>query len=285
MSGHKKGRSILDKIKGIFENAQVALIIDISTHKNHPFELAKSKSLEGIDAICIIGGDGTYHEVLNGMLSRSDGKRLPLGFIPAGTGNSLMHDLECLDPIQAVQIILENRVGKMDVFEIDANGKIYYSFNLLGWGIPVAVNILAEKMRRIGGQRYNIASLIELIKNQTRHTKFIIDGKSIEGDYGFFLACNTKYTGNGMKMAPDAKIDDGYLDILIAKKTSRLKLLSLFAKVFKGNHIGDSAIEYFRAKEFSIITSSPEKLNIDGQNIGHTPVHAKILSNQIEIFI
>ncbi len=285
MSGRKKGRSILDKIKGVFEKAKVTLIIDITSHKNHPYELAKAKSLDGVDAICIVGGDGTYHEVINGMLNRSDGKRLPLGFIPAGTGNSLMHDLDCLDPLKAVQKILINRLGKLDVFEIEANGETIYSFNILGWGIPVAINILAEKMRWIGGQRYNIASLIELINNHTKQVKFIIDGETIEGDFGFFLACNTMYTGNGMKMAPNAKIDDGYLDILIAKKVGRIKLLLLFAKVFKGNHIDDPAIEYYRAKEFSIISSSPEKLNIDGQNIGYAPVHAKIISKQLEIFI
>jgi len=285
MSGHKKGHSILENIKGIFEKANVKLIVDITTHKNHPYELAMSKSLDGFDAICIVGGDGTFHEVINGMLRRPDNKRLPFGFIPAGTGNSLMHDLDCLDPVEAAHKILANRLGKIDVFEINANGEIIYSFNILGWGIPVAVNILAEKMRWIGGQRYNIASLIEVIKNQTKQVRFIIDGKNIEGQYGFFLACNTMYTGNGMKMAPDAKIDDGYLDILIAKKIGRLKLISLFAKVFKGNHISDPAIAYYRAKKFSIITSSHDQLIIDGQNIGYTPIQAKVLSEQLDIFI
>lgn len=285
MSGHKKGHAILESAKKIFEKANVALDIDISTHKNHPYELAKKKNLDDIDAICIAGGDGTFHEVINGMLSRPDQKRLPLGFIPAGTGNSLMHDMDCLDPIQAVRNIIAHKMGKIDVFEINANGEKIYSFNILGWGIPVSINTLAEKMRWIGGQRYNIASIIEVIKNQTRQVKFVIDGKPIEGEYGFFLVCNTKYTGNGMKMAPDAEINDGYLDVLIAKKISRLKLLSLFAKVFSGKHIHDPAIEYYRAKEFSIITSRQDPLIIDGQNVGYTPVHAKLLSKQLEIFI
>lgn len=285
MSGHKKGHSILEKVKGVFENAGIEIDADISTHKNHPFELAQSKSLNEFDAICVAGGDGTFHEVINGMMSRSDNKRLPIGFIPAGTGNSLMHDFDCLDPVEAAQRIVANQKGKLDVFEIDANGETIYGFNILGWGIPVAINILAEKMRWVGGQRYNLASVIEVIKNQTQQVKFIIDGKEMNGEYGFFLVCNTMYTGNGMKMAPDAKLDDGYLDILIAKKVSRIKLLALFAKVFKGNHINDSAIEYHRAKEFSIITNSNDPLNIDGQNVGFSPVHAKVLAEQLDIFV
>ena len=285
MSGHKKGHSILEKIKPVFERGNIELEIDISTHKNHPYELAKSKSLDGIEAICIAGGDGTFHEVINGLLNRSDKKRLPIGFIPAGTGNSMMHDLGCLDPIEAVHRIIANKLSKLDVFEIKANDELIYGFNILGWGIPVSINRLAEKMRWIGGQRYNIASIIEVIRNKTQHVEIKIDDTSFEGEIGFFLVCNTMYTGNGMKMAPDALFGDGYLDILVAKKVGKLKLLSLFAKVFTGKHIGDSAISYYRAKEFSIKTNTPGELNIDGQTIGSTPVHGKILSQQLEIFI
>ncbi|MFT6336436.1 MAG: YegS/Rv2252/BmrU family lipid kinase [Halioglobus sp.] len=285
MSGHKKGHSILEKIKPVFAKGNIELVIDITTHKNHPYELAKTKSLEGIDAICIAGGDGTFHEVINGMQSRPDKKRLPLGFIPAGTGNSMMHDMDCLDPVEAVHRILANKLSKLDVFEIKTNEALIYGFNILGWGIPVSINRLAEKMRWLGRQRYNIASIIEVMKNKTQYVEIEIDDTKLEGEFGFFIVCNTMYTGNGMKMAPDALFDDGYLDILIAKKVGRLKLLSLFAKVFNGNHIGDSTIAYYRAKEFSIKPVSHDQLIIDGQNIGYTPVRGKILSQQIDIFI
>jgi YegS/Rv2252/BmrU family lipid kinase len=284
MSGHKKGHSILEMINKVFEKRNIALSIAISTHKNHPYELAKSAILEEFDAICIVGGDGTFHEVINGMLNRSDKKRLPLGFIPAGTGNSLMHDLGCLDPIEAAQKILDGRMGKLDLFEINANGELIYGFNILGWGMPAAINVLAEKMRWMGGQRYNIATILEVLKNQKKQVIFVVDGKRMVGQFEFFLVCNTMYTGNGMKMAPDAKLDDGLLDILIVKKISRVKLFSLFVKVFKGNHIGDPSIEHYRAREFSIISSSHDPLIIDGQNIGYTPIHASVLPDQLVIF-
>lgn len=285
VSGYKKGHSIVEKIRGIFYESNIELDVAISTHKNHPFELANSTPLDNYDAICMAGGDGTFHEVINGILCREDGKRLPIGFIPAGTGNSLMHDLDALDPVEAVHKIIANKRGKLDIFKINANGQTIYGFNILGWGIPVSINILAEKMRWIGGQRYNIASIIEVLKNQTQFVKIEIDGAHLEGEYGFFLVCNTKYTGNGMKMVPNAEIDDGYLNILIAKKSSRLKLLSLFGKVFKGNHFDDPIIEHYRAKEFTLSSGTHDPLNIDGQNVGFSPVHAQILPEQMDIFI
>ncbi|MDF1695116.1 MAG: diacylglycerol kinase family lipid kinase [Saprospiraceae bacterium] len=285
MSGQKKGPSILKKIRGLFEEAGIDLEVDLSTHKNHPYELANTKNLDDLEAICIVGGDGTFHEVINGVLQRKDGKRLPIGFIPGGTGNSLMHDLDCLDPVKAVQKILSNKRGKMDIFEVVSETEKIFSFNILGWGMPSLINLRAEKLRALGGIRYDVASLIELMINKTTKVKIEIDDLSIEDDVALFLACNTKYTGNGMKMAPQAEFDDGLLDIFVVRKASRLRLLSLFLKVFKGKHIGDPVIEHYRAKSFSIESSTKDPLNIDGQNVGLTPIRAKILDEQLDVFI
>ena len=283
-SGYKKGLSILKQVEGEFKDTNIELSIKVSEYKNHPYDLAKSISFEGYDGLCVIGGDGTMHEVINGMMDRPDNRRLPIGLIPAGTGNSLMHDLDCVKPQKAIDNIKSHKLRKLDLFEIEANGKSLYGFNILGWGVPVDINTLAEKMRWLRGQRYNVASLIEVMKNRARKVKIIIDDETIEGRYSIFLACNTMYTGNGMKMAPQAKMDDGYIDILIAKKVSRIKLLRLFAKVFSGKHMRDPVINWYRAKEFSVITDDNQKLNIDGQPTGHTPIHARMLTEKLDIF-
>ena len=283
-SGSKKGQQIFERIKVIFEAAKIDIEAGITQHKNHPYEMARTIELDGIDAICAIGGDGTFHEVINGMLDRDDGKRVAIGFIPGGTGNSLMHDFDCLDPMQAAHNIVANRKAKMDIMELNANGQRIYSFNIVGWGMPSSINLLAEKMRWVGGQRYNLASVYEVMRNPSIKVQFIIDGQKIEGAYSLFLASNTMFTGNGMKMMPQARIDDGYIDIILAKKTKRLKLLSLFARVFNGTHIGDPTLEIHRAKEFSILTANNDPLNIDGQNVGFSPLHGSVMENQIEIF-
>ena len=112
---------------------------------------------------------------------------------------------------------------------------IYYSLNLIGWGMATDISVLAEKLRFFGGQRYNIASVFEIIKNKRRDSKLIIDGKERDGAYSFIIACNTKYVGKDMKMAPKAKIDDGEIDLIIVKKTSSFTLFSVFPK-FRKQH-------------------------------------------------
>ena len=132
------------------------------------------------------------------------------------------------------------------MLKIKTKTNIIFSFNVAGWGMPPDINILAEKMRWIGLQRYNIASLIEIMRFKERQCDLIINNENIPGDYSFVLCCNTIHTGKGMKIAPKAKIDDGLMDVIVVKKTNRLKLFSLFPKIFSGKHIEDSLVDYYQ---------------------------------------
>jgi diacylglycerol kinase family enzyme len=219
------------------------------------------------------------------MLKRQDGQILPIGLVTGGTGNSFMHDLDCLDPELAAKRILTGRLRPVDIAKVDANGEIYFGFNIVGWGMPTDINELAEKMRWLGGQRYNIASIIEVLKYKQRLAKLIIDGNTVVGDFGFILGCNTIHTGKGMKMAPLAQLNDGMIDLIIARKASRTKLLRLFPKLFSGAHVGDPIVEYRQVKEFSIIPQEDNILNIDGEMIGSTPIHVSMMPGAINVLV
>jgi YegS/Rv2252/BmrU family lipid kinase len=283
--GSKKGLAILEKVEPIFKQAKAKIEIKETRYAGHARMMANTLKFEGYDGLCAIGGDGTMHELVNGMLTRNDGKKIPIGLITGGTGNSFMHDVNCLDPVVAAKRIVIGRLRKVDIAKVDAAGEIIYGFNIVGWGLPTDINILADKMRWLGGQRYNVASIIEVIKNTVRLAKISIDGRTIAGDYGFILGCNTIHTGNAMKMAPLAQIDDGLIDLLILRKAGRLKLLSLFTKLFKGGHVGDPVVEYHQAKEFSIVPLEDHILNIDGEMVGSTPIHVKMMPGAIEVLV
>ncbi len=283
--GGKRGLAILEKVKPIFKNAGAEIDIKETRYAGHARILANTLNFDGYDGLCAIGGDGTMHELINGMLSRADKKKIPLGLVTGGTGNSFMHDMNCLDPVLAAKRILSGKKKKIDIALVDANGEIIYGFNIVGWGLPTDVNILAEKFRWLKGQRYNVASLIEVIKNRRRLAKISIDNQNIAGDYGFIMGCNTIHAGNAMKIAPLAEVDDGLIDLLIVRKASRLKLLLLFTKIFKGGHVGDPVVEYHQAKEFSIVPLEHHTLNIDGELVGSTPIHVKMMPGAIEVLI
>lgn len=283
--GVKKGPRILEQVKPVFESAGAELEIIETEYAGHGRELAKTLTFDTYDGFCAIGGDGTLHEVINGMMNREDGQKLPIGLVTGGTGNSFMHDLDCLDPVNAAKRIVTGRRRPIDVARVDANGEILYAFNIVGWGMPTEINAIAEKMRWLGGQRYNVASLIEIVRFRQRLATLVIEGNRTVGDFGFILGCNTIHTGKGMQMAPLAQLNDGFIDLIVAHKASRLKLLRMFPKVFSGKHIADPIVEYHQVKSFSVIPKVPNILNIDGEMIGSTPIDVSMVPSALEVLV
>jgi sphingosine kinase len=284
-SGNKKSISILEKITPIFEKGNLHTEIIETQYAGHARELANTLPFEGYDGLCVIGGDGTMHEIVNGMMKREDHAKIPIGLIAGGTGNSFMHDIDALDPEVAALRILTGRLRNVDIAHVDANGEILYGFNIVGWGLPTDIVETATKIKWMGSQCYNIASIIEVIRNKPRLAKVKIDKQNIAGDYGFILGCNTIHTGTAMKMAPLAQINDGLIDLIIVRKAGRLKMLYLFTKLFKGRHIGDPAVVYHQVKQFSIEPLQNHALNIDGEMIGCTPVHVKMMPAAIQVLV
>ena len=284
-SGTKNYNYTLNKVIQVFKENNVEYTLIYTEYAGHAIELVRSCNFSVYDSVCTIGGDGTLNEVVNGMLSRDDNQKLPVGLIPGGTGNSFMKTIDCLDPVDAVNKIIESKPRPIDVMRVNASDKVYYSANLVGWGMATDISVVAERLRMFGGQRYNISSIIEIIKNKKRDAKFILDGKEINDDFCFIIACNTKFVGKGMKMAPDASIDDGLIDVIIVKKTSRLTLLSVFPKLFNGTHVDHPACEYVQCNSFSIVPQGKDQLNIDGEIIGLTPVEVTIMNKGIDLIV
>src|SRR5690606_4630720 len=182
-------------------------------------------------------GDGTMHEVLNGMMKRADKDQYDLMLVPAGSGNAYNHDMNCLHIDTAIQRLLEKKTKKIDLIKVQCEDRILYAFNMLGWGMVTRINVLAESLRWIGDSRYSLASLGMILQNPHQQIRIRIDGDWYEDDFSFALLMNTKFTGKGMMMAPKALLDDGLIDLLLVRKISILKLIRLFPKIYSGNHI------------------------------------------------
>ena len=150
--------------------------------------------------------------------------------------------------------------------------------------MPPDINILSEKMRWLGFQRYNIASLIEIMKSKERRSNLMINNENISDDYSFIQCCNTIHTGKGMKIAPDAKFDDGLMDVIAVRKTTRIKLFRLFPKIFSGEHTSDPIVNYYQTNNITIKPEIDSPLIIDGEIIGKTPCRINMLPKKLDIF-
>ena len=288
VSGNKISEKLLPKTISKFENGNFKVEIIKSEYKGHIEKILNSYNINSYYSCCIMGGDGSFHEAINGLMKRDDNLKIPLSLIPAGSGNSLARDLNILDFQQAIKNIMIGKKEDIDIAEINCNNHKIYSFNITGWGMVANIGIKAEKYRWLGTSRYTILSLLEIIFKKTNSAKIIYYDKhnkkyELEGDFMFAVLCNTIHTGKGMKIAPKAKLNDGLMDLVLIKDAPRLKLLRLMPKLFTGEHINDNSVEYIHVSKVELKPNKLSQLNIDGEIKGTTPFKISLVSNKIEI--
>ena len=246
-SGKQKGLSIVDKIRPIFESNGISLSILETKYQGNAKQIVQTMDFDTINAILVVGGDGTLNEVVNGMLNRNDNLKLPIGIIPGGSGNSFAADLNMYDPIQAAKKICSFNTKSVDVLELEMDHEMNFAINLVGWGLVKDVGIRAEKLRWLGPIRYTFAAMIEIFLNQGQKSELIINGKKFFGIYTFIIGCNSIHVGNGMKMAPNAKLNDGLLDLVVVEgDISKTRLLSVMPQLFKGTHVREKEVELMK---------------------------------------
>lgn len=235
-------------------------------------------------ALCVIGGDGTLNLAINAMMSRPESERLPVGVLPAGTGNALMTDRALLDPLAAARQIVSNSSMALDLMEVTCDGVTRYAFNLVAFGLMVSANARAEKLRMFGKRRYDIAAAWDILFHRHYPASLCIDdGDSVESDYTFIAGLNTIHAGAGMKMAPRADLCDGLIDLLVVRGISRRRLLAMLPKIYSGGHTDFPELEYVQTRSFRIESAEPQSLNVDGEIWGQTPLSVSVLPGALKL--
>jgi len=290
ISGKKAAKKILPTVVSEFEKNQLQIKIIESEYKGHIESILNTYSIEDYYFCCIIGGDGSFHEAVNGLMKRSDNLKVPLCLVPAGSGNSLARDLGILDLKIAINSIINGKKLSVDISKIDCGNQRIYTFNITGWGMVATVGINAERFRWLGTSRYTILSIFEIIFKKTNSANIVYYDKDnkkheLNDNFMFAVLCNTIHTGKGMKIAPKAKLNDGLIDLVLIKDASRLKLLRLMSKLFSGKHIYDDIVEYVQLSKFELKTHVTSQLNIDGEIKGSAPFELSVIPQAIEIII
>ena len=124
-SGTKDYNIVLKLVINEFEKDGIEYTLNKTEYSGHAIDLVRSCDVSKYDSVCAVGGDGTLYEVLNGMLTRDDNMKIPIGLIPGGTGNSFMKTIDCLDPIDAINKILSNVPMSIDVMKVNSSDKKY----------------------------------------------------------------------------------------------------------------------------------------------------------------
>ncbi|THB80915.1 MAG: diacylglycerol kinase family lipid kinase [Desulfobacteraceae bacterium] len=250
-------------------------------------QLAADLKIEQYQAVVVAGGDGTNFQTINGLLQSFEPVWIPpLGILPIGSGNSFAKDLgiQCIeDGLKTIIKYADGSTPKpVDVLSFQNGNNVTYFINLLGLGFVTDVAITAQRFKKLRSLSYIIGVIYQTFKLNTHMIRLDIDGTLIEEKNCFVEFCNSRYTGGDMLMAPNARIDDGLMDVVIAKPLSRIDLLRALPKIFSGTHINDPHVSYVQAKRCRISCSPAKRLLPDGELMGITPalidVHPKLLT-------
>ena len=283
-AGKKQGLAVAEETLKELKKHDIEVEMLISKAHGESITLASNLNIEDFDGILAVGGDGTLFEVINGLLKDRQDIKIPIGQIPVGTGNSFSKDLGISNLKDTIKAIIAGKTRAVDLGEFSYSQGKHFFINLLGTGFVSNVAYRAGKYKKLGSLSYIFGVLEEVAVLKSTKIEIIIDGTLIKREAVFTEICNSRYTGGDMLMAPGAKIDDGLLDIIILKKVSRLKLLSLFPLLFKGEHVNDDAVEVFTGKNISLKSDKKQALTPDGETFGDTPIDVTMHPKKIKMF-
>lgn len=255
-----------------------------SQHAGHIEEHLGKCDLKPFAAVIAVGGDGTLHEVLNGLYQQNQDDRIPMGLIPAGTGNAFSRELG-LTPDnlgRAIEIIAKGNLRKIDTASYRCDGQLRYFLNIISMGFAVDAGLSAKKLKWLGNSAYTLGTLWQTLFLKTSSYEITIDGKTENVEAVLASISNSRYTGTSFLIAPEAKLDDGLLDFLLLGKISKLKILRLFPTIYTGKHIHYPEISIRKARKITIKTRQPLILSPDGEFNGTTPVEIECLPQDLE---
>lgn len=244
--------------------------------------LARELDLEAAPGLIVVGGDGTVHEVVQGLFAREDGARPPLGVLPAGTGDALARDLGLSDPVSALTA-LGGPTRAIDLAEVTLDGEKVFCFSVIGWGAFARINRRAERYRWARGRRYDLAALLELLTpGAVRPAGARRQGRAEQPLLG--VVCLTRHTGKGMRMAPGAELDDGLADLVEIDRSGRLRLVRLLSQVFDGSHVRSPLVHVERVSQLEVDLDPDSYVILDGEAVPARHLSLRIRPRALSLF-
>ncbi len=240
---------------------------------------------EEATAVVACGGDGTVHTVLQPLVDSG----VPLGIVAGGSGDDIAASLGFeTEGAEAIAESLLARLASGTTRAVDvgaavtADGIHRFFVGVLTTGFDSSVNERANAMTRLRGQRYNVAMVRELAAFRPLAYEVTIDGETIAAPGMLVSVGNGPRYGGGMLICPDARPDDGFLDVTWLQSLSKPALLRLFPRVYRGTHVDHPAVRTYRGRSLTI-DAPGQVAYADGERIGPLPVEIDIRPGALRV--
>ena len=268
------GRGYAARIAPLIQRELAALDADFAlVNTSAPGEaisLTRQALGEGFDTVVAVGGDGTSHEVVNGLMAESNGQVSGvLGCIPAGSGNdfAVMNGAPT-DVAKACRLVVEGATRLIDVGQVTIDGHLTRYFdNALGIGFDGLVTMECRKHKRLRGMALYVPVVLKTVFLDMcpPRVEITYDGKTIRQTTLMTVIANGRREGSSFLVAPEAKNDDGLLDLIVAETMPKLHMLGMIPRFMKGTHLTSKRVMARTAKHVVVSSQDSLYLHADGE--------------------
>jgi diacylglycerol kinase (ATP) len=271
------------------------LVASFLAERRRPAEFVHSTSAEdirekagraaaaGYRYVVALGGDGAFHHVVEGLL----GMEAVAGFFPAGNGNDIAAALDIpADPVAAAEAFLRARVRRVDLVRVrTADGKSAHFVGAGGLGLDAEAAHLANTRFKVwpGVARYMAGAIRAFFHEPLLEVTAEFDGERWAGRALFVAVANGPRYGSGMRIEPKARIDDGWLDVVIVGELTAARLFEALPIVLTTGNVRFSEVQRYRCRRATVRTSRAAKVHGDGEALGETPAEFEILPGALRV--
>jgi len=292
-AGNGKGGKDWDRISEILNRNNIRFEMRSTGRKGQATEFTRDLIANGYRKIISIGGDGTLHEVINGIFTQDNcsPRDITIGIIPVGTGNDWgrMFGIPLVYE-GAVQVIREGKqmlhdIGVIDYFNAGVKTRTYF-INIAGLGFEAVVVKKTNRQKDKGMSNkaiyfYNLLS--SLISYRNTPVEITIDGRTSTAKVFSINVGNGRYCGGGMRQTPDAIPDDGLFDITVIKEMGRIEIIKSLQLLYDGTIMSHPKVDGYRSTNLKVTSESVVYIEADGESLGHTPVEFSIIPAAVNI--
>lgn len=261
--------------------------------KGHAIELAKQAAAEGFEVVAAVGGDGTTNEVINGVASATEGKRknsCAVALFPTGSGNDFSFNAGVPEDFRQVcSLISKGQTRVVDIGKVTVPGEEpHYFDNQVGIGFDGVVTMEAKKYKRVRGMALYLPVVLKTVFliNKASRVTIEYDDEKIDLSTVQVTVANGSREGGGFFMAPGAKLDDGYFNIVVVEDIGKVGMMKIIPKFMNGEHAGHKGVRMMQAKKVTITSEDALLAHYDGEILctaGHR-IECEIIPRRLKVF-
>jgi YegS/Rv2252/BmrU family lipid kinase len=257
-------------LRPIAQEFQGELTWSGTVYPTHAIDLAKQAAEEGCDMVVAMGGDGTVHEVMNGLMQIPESKRPVMAVVPIGSGNDFAYSIGITQkPSHALDHALKaENIQPIDIGLLtDEHGRKEYFDNTLGIGFDAVVTIRSHKLPIVKGFLMYLTAVIQTIvlDHNPAKVKVETESETWEDQILMLTLCNGPREGGGFMMSADSKNNDGIFESVAVTKVSRTTMFRLVPEFMKGTHARFKQIRIGSFSKMAITSDRPLYIHADGE--------------------